>query len=189
MRASQLCRKTLDHAIASGDADRVQQELVDVMIRLFAKRPEDAAKIDWFRAITRLVRGYMAECWLETRRRSSEENAKVVYYLSMEFLPGRSLKSNLINLGVDEVCRKALKNLGVEVIYFNPVFEAPSLHKYDASSYHHIDNNFGYDRDGDVAAIRSETEDPASWTFTNADSVFLDLIRQAHALASLAEKS
>jgi starch phosphorylase len=120
VRGSQQCRKALDHAIVAGDVDRVQQELVDVMIRLFAKRPEDAAKIDWFRAIARLVRGYMAECWLDTMRRTAEEHAKVVYYLSMEFLPGRSLKSNLINLGVDEVCREALRRLGVEL---DEVFE------------------------------------------------------------------
>lgn len=104
-----------DHVLVEGDVNRVQQRLVDVMIRLFAKQPEDANEIDWFRALTRLVRGYMAECWLDTMRRTAEENAKVVYYLSMEFLPGRSLKSNLINLGVEEVCREALKKLDVEL--------------------------------------------------------------------------
>jgi len=98
----------------------VEQELVDVMVRLFAKQPENATEIDWFRALTRLLRGYLAECWLDTKRRTEEENAKVVYYLSMEFLPGRSLKSNLMNLGVEEVCRKALQRLGVEL---DEVFE------------------------------------------------------------------
>ncbi len=73
-----------------------------------------------------------------------------------------------------------LHELGVDVIYFNPVFEAPSLHKYDASSYHHIDNNFGRNREGDWRIILNETNDPKSWTFTNADSVFLTLIKQAH---------
>ena len=77
--AASRARKARRHAIVEGDVDRVRQELVDVMIRLFAKRPEDAVNIDWFRAITRLVRGYMAECWLDTMRRTTEENAKVVY--------------------------------------------------------------------------------------------------------------
>ncbi len=75
-----------------------------------------------------------------------------------------------------------LKELGVDVIYFNPVFEAPSLHKYDASSYHHIDNNFGRAREGDWRVIQNETDDPESWTFTSADSVFLELVQKAHAL-------
>ncbi len=73
-----------------------------------------------------------------------------------------------------------LKELGVDVLYFNPVFEAPSLHKYDATTYHHIDNNFGYDRDGDWVAIQSEKKDPAEWTFTQADKAFLELIEKAH---------
>ncbi len=73
-----------------------------------------------------------------------------------------------------------LKELGVDVIYFNPIFEAHSLHKYDATTYHHIDNNFGNNRDGDWVAIQSEKEDPTTWTFTSADSVFLNLIAQAH---------
>ncbi|HEX9653544.1 MAG TPA: glycoside hydrolase family 13 protein [bacterium] len=73
-----------------------------------------------------------------------------------------------------------LKELGVDVIYFNPIFEAQSLHKYEATTYHHIDNNFGNDRDGDRAAIHSEKADPAAWTFTSADHVFFDLIKKAH---------
>jgi cyclomaltodextrinase len=74
-----------------------------------------------------------------------------------------------------------LKDLGVTALYFNPVFEGMSLHKYDASSYHHIDNNFGNDRDGDRIAIERETDDPATWTWTAADRTFLRLIREAHA--------
>ena len=36
-----------------------------------------------------------------------------------------------------------LKELGITAIYFNPLFESPTLHKYDTGMYHHIDNNFG----------------------------------------------
>lgn len=82
-------------------------------------------------------------------------------------------------LGVLEKLRY-LKDLGVDAIYFNPIFEAPSLHKYDAETYHHIDNNFGYDRDGDRLAIESEKEDPSKWSVTQADQVFFDLIAKAH---------
>ncbi|NOX37611.1 MAG: alpha-amylase [Calditrichaeota bacterium] len=75
-----------------------------------------------------------------------------------------------------------LKSLGVEGIYFNPIFEAPSLHKYDAASYHHIDDNFGPDPAGDKARIAAanETEDPSTWIWTKADSTFLKLIKEAH---------
>ena len=77
-----------------------------------------------------------------------------------------------------------LKKLGVDAIYFNPIFEAPSLHKYDGSSFHHVDDNFGPNPQRDKArlAAANETEDPATWIWTSADSTFLELIRKAHQL-------
>lgn len=73
-----------------------------------------------------------------------------------------------------------LAYLGVTAIYFNPVFEAVSLHKYDASTYHHIDNNFGPKPKNDLEIIKSETDDPQTWRWSAADSLFLNLIRKAH---------
>ncbi|MFO0263664.1 MAG: alpha-amylase family glycosyl hydrolase, partial [Planctomycetota bacterium] len=73
-----------------------------------------------------------------------------------------------------------LKKLGVNCIYFNPVFYARSLHKYDGNSFHHIDPHFGPDPAGDFALIASETPDPKSWQWTAADKLFLKLIAEAH---------
>ncbi|MGK9475582.1 glycoside hydrolase family 13 protein [Melioribacter sp. OK-6-Me] len=74
-----------------------------------------------------------------------------------------------------------LKELGITAIYLNPVFESPSLHKYDASMYHHIDNNFGPDPEGDRLVWEKENpEDPSSWQWTSADKLFLELIKEAH---------
>lgn len=73
-----------------------------------------------------------------------------------------------------------LADLGITAIYFNPIFEAASLHKYDASTYHHIDNNFGPDAKGDLAIIGAETEDPATWKWSAADRLFLELVAEAH---------
>jgi len=73
-----------------------------------------------------------------------------------------------------------LKELGITAIYFNPLFEAFSLHKYDASTYHHIDNNFGPDAKGDLELMKGETDDPATWHWTVADKLFLKLISEAH---------
>ena len=73
-----------------------------------------------------------------------------------------------------------LADLGINAIYFNPVFEGLSLHKYDASTYHHMDNNFGPDPAGDLLLIKSETEDPSTWQWSAADSLFLILVKEAH---------
>lgn len=75
-----------------------------------------------------------------------------------------------------------IEDLGITAIYLNPVFEAPSLHKYDGASYHHIDPNFGPDPDGDRALMAREIpHDPSTWVWTQADELALTLIRELHA--------
>ena len=74
-----------------------------------------------------------------------------------------------------------LQDLGISGIYFNPLFESPSLHKYDASTYHHIDNNFGPRPATDRKIWAEENPaDPATWQWTTADSLFLKLISECH---------
>ena len=74
-----------------------------------------------------------------------------------------------------------LQELGVTALYLNPVNDAPSLHKYDARNYRHIDRNFGPDPGGDESRMASEDPtDPATWKWTAADSLFLTLVREVH---------
>jgi cyclomaltodextrinase / maltogenic alpha-amylase / neopullulanase len=73
-----------------------------------------------------------------------------------------------------------LKDLGIKGIYLNPIFDAVSLHKYDGSTYHHVDINFGPDPMGDKRMIDSETVNPQTWKFTSADKLFLKLIHEVH---------
>ncbi len=74
-----------------------------------------------------------------------------------------------------------LQDLGINALYLNPVFHARSLHKYDGSSFHHVDPHFGPDPVGDLAIMETETSDPRTWRWTAADRLFLDLLREAHA--------
>ncbi len=74
-----------------------------------------------------------------------------------------------------------LNDLGVTALYLNPVFESPSLHKYDAKLYRHIDKNFGPDPEGDKAIWEAEDPaDPKTWKWTSADKLFLKLIKECH---------
>ena len=74
-----------------------------------------------------------------------------------------------------------LADLGITAIYFNPLFESPSHHKYDTGMYHHIDNNFGPRPAGDNEIWTKENPaDPESWQWTSADSLFLFLIKRCH---------
>lgn len=75
-----------------------------------------------------------------------------------------------------------LQRLGVTALYLNPVFDSPSLHKYDGASYHHIDPNLGPDPAGDRALMaREHPADPRTWVWTQADELALRLIDAAHA--------
>ena len=74
-----------------------------------------------------------------------------------------------------------LQELGVTGLFLNPINDAPSLHKYDASSYHHVDKHFGNDPVGDAKIIAQEDpNDPTTWQWTSADKLFLKLIEEVH---------
>jgi cyclomaltodextrinase len=74
-----------------------------------------------------------------------------------------------------------IKGLGINAIYFNPLNDSPSLHKYDARNYSHIDHNFGPDPSGDVALMKKEDPgDPSTWKWTSADKLFLKVISECH---------
>jgi len=74
-----------------------------------------------------------------------------------------------------------LQELGINAVYFNPINDAPSLHKYDARNYHHVDINFGPDPSGDLKIMASENpSDPATWKWTSADQLFLRLVNECH---------
>ena len=74
-----------------------------------------------------------------------------------------------------------LEELGINAIYINPLNDAPSLHKYDARNYRHIDVNFGPDPEGDRKIMEEEDPvNPSTWKWTSADKQFLQLIKELH---------
>lgn len=73
-----------------------------------------------------------------------------------------------------------LQTLGINALYFNPINDAPSMHKYDARHWRHVDVNFGPDPTGDRALIAKENPaDPDTWILTSADLMFIEVIAQA----------
>lgn len=81
-----------------------------------------------------------------------------------------------------------LKSLGVNAVYFNPVFESDSNHKYDTKDYRHIDRHFGPMRrnplTGQPELLREDQReldsedriDPSTWGFTSADKLFMKAV-------------
>ncbi|MCB0855512.1 MAG: alpha-amylase, partial [Bacteroidetes bacterium] len=74
-----------------------------------------------------------------------------------------------------------IHDLGITAVYFNPLNDAPSDHKYDARNWRHIDRNFGPDPRRDVEIISRETpDDPETWEMTGADSLFVEVVKAFH---------
>ncbi len=80
-----------------------------------AKRRIQLTKADWYRATAMVVRDLLVEKMLATEARFERRHAKKLYYLSVEFLIGRSLENNLYNLGLIDICREFLAESGFDL--------------------------------------------------------------------------
>ncbi|RKD32293.1 glycogen/starch/alpha-glucan phosphorylase [Thermohalobacter berrensis] len=76
---------------------------------------EEASLLDIYYALGDLIRDLISDSWVETNRRYIEEEEKQVYYFSMEFLMGKLLISNLINLGIKDLCEECLDDFGISL--------------------------------------------------------------------------
>ncbi|MCX7020023.1 MAG: alpha-amylase family glycosyl hydrolase [Candidatus Sumerlaeota bacterium] len=74
-----------------------------------------------------------------------------------------------------------IKELGIGAIWFNPLFQSKSLHKYDATDYRHIDDGFGFAGSSEKTSAQEDLLDAATWQFSDSDKLFLELISKAHA--------
>ncbi len=76
------------------------------------KKWADLSARDRFNAVALAVRDQMVDRMLETEECYRQKDSKRIYYVSIEFLMGQSLRNNLLNLGIREACREAVRNLG-----------------------------------------------------------------------------
>jgi starch phosphorylase len=77
--------------------------------------PKQAPRRERFEAVARSLRDLLAQRWLKTQDTYERANPKWVYYLSMEFLIGRSLTNNIVALGVEALVREALEREGMDL--------------------------------------------------------------------------
>ena len=79
-----------------------------------AKGETRVTRRDQYTAFATAVRDRLVERWISTQEEYGRQNTKRVYYLSLEFLIGRLLGNNVINLKADNLCREALKDFGID---------------------------------------------------------------------------
>src|ERR1700692_3212687 len=80
--------------------------------------PKVASARERFEAFSSSVRDILAQRWLVTKKTYAQQNAKRIYYLSMEFLLGRSLANNVTNLLLDPVIQKVVQDKGLDYLEF-----------------------------------------------------------------------
>ncbi len=101
------------------DAD-LKQDILGHLVRNQAHGPESATNYDWWNALCLTTRDAILENACEMRRVHRERKVRRVYYLSLEYLMGRLLHNNLVNLGILDESRQALAELGKDI---NELFE------------------------------------------------------------------
>jgi cyclomaltodextrinase len=75
-----------------------------------------------------------------------------------------------------------LRELGVNALYLTPIFQSPSLHRYDATSYIHVDEHLGTSGDYAAAEAKEDLLNPKTWTWTASDREFLAFLKEAKSM-------
>jgi len=97
------------------DAEALEASILSNLEYRLAKDQYSATAYDRFLSTAYAVVERLVERWITTQQTYHKRNVKRVYYLSMEFLLGRSLENSLINLGLYDACAAALKELGMDL--------------------------------------------------------------------------
>lgn len=95
--------------------EEFKRDVENYLKTLFRRNVKEATKQQLFQAVSYAVKDIIVEQWMETHRKFEEQDVKTVYYLSMEFLMGRALGNNIINLKADKVVHEALEEMGIDL--------------------------------------------------------------------------
>jgi len=99
---------------AQMSAEGLKQDFEHHLRRTLAKDRYTATDRDRYYALALAVRDRLIERWIATQQTHHKKNVKRLYYLSLEFLIGRLLGNNVINLNLEDSCRKAMSDVGLD---------------------------------------------------------------------------
>ncbi len=97
------------------DKEKFKDEVKDNVRMLFRKKLSEATDQEIFQAVSYTVKDVVIDQWLATQQTFDRDDPKMVYYMSMEFLMGRALGNNLINLTAYKEVREALDEMGINL--------------------------------------------------------------------------
>ncbi|MEK6235704.1 MAG: glycogen/starch/alpha-glucan phosphorylase, partial [Planctomycetales bacterium] len=103
------------HARSTTDKEQFKAAVLGHITHSLNTAPERTSPRELYRAIALSVRDRLTETRLDCRDQCSSQDRKQAYYISMEFLIGRSLVNNMVNLGLYDACREVCDDLGFEL--------------------------------------------------------------------------
>ncbi len=97
------------------DKEEFKKQVVTNVKNMYRKTIDEASKQQVFQAVAYTVKDYVIDRWITSHKEFEKQDAKVVYYMSMEFLMGRALGNSMINLTCYNEVREALAELGFDL--------------------------------------------------------------------------
>ncbi|MBQ1916312.1 MAG: glycogen/starch/alpha-glucan phosphorylase [Lachnospiraceae bacterium] len=109
------------------DKNTIKEEIKANVKRLYRKEFKEATEKEIFQAVSLVVKDEIIDDWLATQNAMEQQDPKTVYYMSMEFLMGRALGNNMLNLCVYDEFKQALDELGLDIVSIEDQEPDPAL--------------------------------------------------------------
>lgn len=109
------------------DKNQIKQDIINNVKILYRRSIEEANPMEVYQAVSLTMQKLIIDDWMKTQKAYEEKDVKTVYYLSMEFLIGRALGNNIINLGAVKEVKEALDELGFDLNLIEDQERDPAL--------------------------------------------------------------
>ncbi|MCI8940601.1 MAG: glycogen/starch/alpha-glucan phosphorylase [Dorea sp.] len=109
------------------DKATFKKEVLDNCRRLYRKELTEASPQEQYQAVSYAVKEAIIDDWMATQKKFDEEDPKIVYYMSMEFLMGRALGNNLINMTAYQEVKEALEEMNINLNFIEDQELDPAL--------------------------------------------------------------
>lgn len=133
------------------EKETFKKDVTESVKNLFRKTLDEATEQEIFQAVSYVVKDVIIDEWLATQHAFDREDPKFVYYMSMEFLMGRALGNNLINLTAYEEVREALAEMGLNLDAIEDQEPDPALG--ERRSWKTCGMLYGVPRDSGISGI------------------------------------
>ena len=97
------------------DKESFKRRVAGAVKNLFRRELDEATQEQLFQAVSQVIKEWIVDDWIVCHKEAQKQDAKILYYLSMEFLEGRALGNNLLNLCEEKEVREALSEMGLDL--------------------------------------------------------------------------